>query len=138
MSTQPEEQGVGVGGGQLRKQSSAFRRGARLKKRRGGAVGYVPPGVTTHETQNRRKQRHNMLSTRCNYSFCPPGVPRGSEAVLTETHTEFEQPALPVRVEEGVREVVPVVLRDLEGFVFDAVVQVLQEVTSRFSSGRTR
>lgn len=51
-------------------------------------------------------------------------------------HTEFEQPPLPVRVEEGVREVVSVVLRDLERFVLDAVVQILKEMTSHFSSSQ--
>ena len=40
--------------------------------------------------------------------------------------TEFEQPSFSVGVEEGVCEVVPVVLWDLEGFVLDAVVQILQ------------
>lgn len=39
--------------------------------------------------------------------------------------TQFEQPALPVRVEERVREVVAVVLWDLERLVLDALVQVL-------------
>lgn len=46
------------------------------------------------------------------------------------TRTEFKQPSLPVGVEEGVREVVPIILWDLEGFVLDAVVQILQKVKS--------
>lgn len=41
------------------------------------------------------------------------------------SHTEFQQPSFSVGVEEGVCEVVPIVLRDLKGFVLDAVVQVL-------------
>lgn len=40
--------------------------------------------------------------------------------------TQFEQPALSVRVEESVREVVAVVLGDLERLVLDALVQVLE------------
>lgn len=40
--------------------------------------------------------------------------------------TQFQQPALPVRVEECVREVVAVVLGDLERLVLDALVQILQ------------
>lgn len=39
--------------------------------------------------------------------------------------TQFEQPALSVRVEESVREVVAVVLGDLERLVLDALIQVL-------------
>lgn len=39
--------------------------------------------------------------------------------------TQLQQPALPVRVEERVREVVAVVLGDLERLVLDALVQVL-------------
>lgn len=40
--------------------------------------------------------------------------------------TQFQQPALPVRVEERVREVVAVVLGDLKRLVLDAIVQILQ------------
>lgn len=40
--------------------------------------------------------------------------------------TQFEQPALSVRVEESVREVIAVVLGDLERLVLDALVQVLE------------
>lgn len=40
--------------------------------------------------------------------------------------TQFEQPALSVRVEESVSEVVAVVLGDLERLVLDALVQVLE------------
>lgn len=39
--------------------------------------------------------------------------------------TQFQQPALAVGVEEGVSEVVAVVLRDGEGFALDAVEEVL-------------
>lgn len=58
-------------------------------------------------------------------------TPGGMSAVPTRMEpfpgelTQFEQPALPVRVEESGREVVAVVLRDLERLVLDAVVQVL-------------
>ncbi len=45
-----------------------------------------------------------------------------------EAHTEFQQPALSVGVEEGVREVVPIILWDLKGLILDAVVQVLQRL----------
>lgn len=40
--------------------------------------------------------------------------------------THFEKPAFPVRVKEGQREVVPVVLRDFEGLAADARVQFLE------------
>lgn len=40
--------------------------------------------------------------------------------------TQFQQPALPVWVEERVCEVVAVVLGDLERLVLDALVQILQ------------
>lgn len=46
------------------------------------------------------------------------------------TRTEFKQPSLPVGVEERVREVVPIILWDLEGFVLDAVVQILHKAKS--------
>lgn len=69
--------GGGEGGGEV----AAREANKRVRKKRGGSVGYVPPGVTTHEIQKRREQRHNVLWRRHNYSFCPPGVPRGSEAV---------------------------------------------------------
>lgn len=48
-------------------------------------------------------------------------APKEQPAALTQ----FEEPALAVRVEEGVREVIAVVLRDLEGLIPDAVIQVL-------------
>lgn len=41
--------------------------------------------------------------------------------------TQLEQPALPVWVEEGVSEVIAVVLRDGEGFTLDAVEEVLPQ-----------
>lgn len=47
------------------------------------------------------------------------------------TRTELQEPAFPIGVEEGVREVVAVVFGDLEGLVFDAVVQVLQTEEER-------
>ena len=40
--------------------------------------------------------------------------------------TELEKPALAVRVEEGVSEVIAVVFRDLEGLVAYALVQFLE------------
>lgn len=40
--------------------------------------------------------------------------------------TKFKKPALSVRVEEGVRQVIPVVLWDLEGLIFNAVVEILE------------
>lgn len=43
-----------------------------------------------------------------------------------DAHTEFQQPSFPVGVEEGVREVVPIIFWDLKGFILDTVVQVLQ------------
>lgn len=41
--------------------------------------------------------------------------------------TEFQKPALPVRVEEGVCQVVPIILGDLKGLIFNTLVQILQE-----------
>lgn len=43
-----------------------------------------------------------------------------------DAHTEFQQPSFSVWVEEGVCEVVPIILWDLKGFILDAVVQVLR------------
>lgn len=40
--------------------------------------------------------------------------------------TELQQPAFSVGVEERVRQIVAVIFWDFEGFVFDAVVEVLQ------------
>lgn len=40
--------------------------------------------------------------------------------------TQLKEPALPIRVEEGVGQVIPVILRNLEGLVSDAVVEVLR------------
>lgn len=39
--------------------------------------------------------------------------------------TQLQEPALPVRVEEGVGQIIPIVLRNLERLVSDAVVEVL-------------
>ena len=52
-------------------------------------------------------------------SRCPP------RARVRVPLTQLEQPALTVRVEEGVREVVAVVLGDGEGLTLDAVEEVL-------------
>lgn len=41
--------------------------------------------------------------------------------------TQLQEPALPVGVEEGVRQVVPVILGDLKGLVFNTLIQILQE-----------
>lgn len=54
-----------------------------------------------------------------------PSVPTRVEPLPGEL-TQFEQPALSVRVEESMCEVVAVVLWDLERLVFDALVQVLE------------
>lgn len=40
--------------------------------------------------------------------------------------TQLQEPALAVGVEEGVRQVVPVVLRDLKWLVLNALIQILQ------------
>lgn len=47
---------------------------------------------------------------------CPP---------LLLALTELQEPALPVGVEEGVGEVVAVILRDFEGLILYALVQIL-------------
>lgn len=39
--------------------------------------------------------------------------------------TQLQQPALPVRVEEGVGEVIAIILRDFEGFILDALIEIL-------------
>lgn len=45
--------------------------------------------------------------------------------------TELEQPALPVRVEEGVCQVVPIILGNFKGLVFNALIQVLEKTQLR-------
>lgn len=40
--------------------------------------------------------------------------------------TQLKEPALPVRVEEGVGQIIPIILRDLERLISDAVVEVLR------------
>ena len=47
-------------------------------------------------------------------------------SVSPDLLTYFEEPAFSVRVEEGVSEVIPIVLRDLEGLVANALVQFLE------------
>lgn len=49
--------------------------------------------------------------------------------------TQFEQPALAVRVEERVCEVVAVVLWDFKRLVLDALVQVLKRKQARKQMG---
>lgn len=46
--------------------------------------------------------------------------------VILHAHTKLQQPAFSVRIEECVRQIVPIILWDFEGLVFDAVVKVLQ------------
>lgn len=55
-----------------------------------------------------------------------PALPRAVPSQLLAL-TELQQPALPVGVEEGVGEVIAVILRDFEGFVFDALIEILVE-----------
>lgn len=56
---------------------------------------------------------------------------------LTAALTELQQPAFAVWVEESVREVVPVILRDFKGLVFYALMQILgQKVTLHVSDSR--
>lgn len=73
-------------------------------------------------------ERIHTYTTRAQVTGLTPGemsaVPTRVEPFPGEL-TQFEQPALPVRVEECVREVVAVVLWDLERLVLDALVQVL-------------
>lgn len=40
--------------------------------------------------------------------------------------TQLKEPALPVRVEEGVGQIIPIILGDLERLISDAVVEVLR------------
>lgn len=39
--------------------------------------------------------------------------------------TELQEPALPVGIEEGVGEIIAVILRDFEGLILDALIQIL-------------
>ena len=55
----------------------------------------------------------------------PNRVPPPPHQCSPGSLTQFEEPALSVGVEEGVCEIVPVILRDLEGLVLDALVEVL-------------
>lgn len=41
--------------------------------------------------------------------------------------TELQQPALPVWVEEGVRQVVPIVLGNFKGLIFNTLIQILEK-----------
>ena len=41
--------------------------------------------------------------------------------------TQFEQPAFTIGVEEGVGEIIPIILRDFKGLISDAVIEVLRE-----------
>lgn len=43
-----------------------------------------------------------------------------------KAHTELQEPAFSVGVEECVRQIIPIILWDFEGLVFDAVVKVLR------------
>lgn len=52
----------------------------------------------------------------------PPAAPTRLPAL-----TQLQEPALPVGVEEGVGEVVAIVLRDFEGFVLDALIEILAQ-----------
>lgn len=54
-------------------------------------------------------------------------VHQGGACIASKRRTEFQEPPFSVRVEEGVRQVVAVVLGDLKGLVLDAVVQVLHK-----------
>lgn len=40
--------------------------------------------------------------------------------------TEFKKPALSVWVEEGMCQVITIILRDLEGFIFNTFIQILK------------
>lgn len=60
--------------------------------------------------------------------YNPDIIGRSSSVLEDNTHlTEFQKPALPVWVEEGVRQVVPIILGDLKGLVFNTLIQILQE-----------
>lgn len=77
---------------------------------------------------------HFLFSVRETQRRAPPRVVGGAggaiseelTTVLSQSVTEFQEPALSVRVEEGVRQVVPVVLRDFERLVANALVQFLR------------
>lgn len=47
--------------------------------------------------------------------------------------TEFKEPALSVWVEEGVRQVIAVVLGDLEGLIFNTFIEVLEKPSRQHS-----
>lgn len=46
--------------------------------------------------------------------------------MIFNTHTKLQEPAFSIRIEECVRQIIPIILWDFEGLVFDAVVKVLQ------------
>ena len=48
------------------------------------------------------------------------------QPAVRKGRTQLKEPALPVRVEKGVGQIIAVILRDLEGLVSDAVVQILR------------
>lgn len=50
----------------------------------------------------------------------------GPRARVTRSRlTQLQKPALPVWVEERVRQVIPIILRDLKGFILNTFIQVL-------------
>lgn len=48
------------------------------------------------------------------------------QPAVRKGRTQLKEPALPVRVEKGVGQIIAVILRDLEGLISDAVVQILR------------
>lgn len=57
----------------------------------------------------------------------PGNVPHlQRQPAVRKGRTQLKEPALPVRVEKGVGQIVSVILGDLEGLVSDAVVQILR------------
>lgn len=84
-------------------------------------------------TQILQRNDAAWLFVRSKFKIIQAVIGQDKPASLPRLHTaaQFEQPALAVRVEEGVRQIVPIILWDFEGFGAYAVVQIRQKVVGQ-------
>ncbi|KAB1274831.1 hypothetical protein Cadr_000011971 [Camelus dromedarius] len=78
----------------------------------------------------REHRKHDRLNywPKVTQWICAKAESRAQAHSLTpaEVASRLKEPALPVRVEEGVGQIVPIILGNLEGLISDAVVEVLR------------
>lgn len=120
-----------------------------LGSRKGGGAGALGSGLDPPFQRENGGRRFTGAALMARGTLSPniPSAPGGADCAVTSflrrtlPHsaragpvsgpgpegplTEFQEPALAVRVEEGVREVVAIVFRDFKGLVFYALVQIL-------------